>query len=566
MGNDSNVALSEVSAAGKNCQVCALLLRTVKRHLNDDDDPNVHIVREGSALKIGSEGHRILRLCSDSEDSVGPDTGIQISFPVLPEAENPARFALLRAWLRWCDEAHDCNKHDAKSKPVLPTRLLYVGEPDLDVLRLYCPKKKDRMKYIALSHCWGELTPENQHQSRTTKNNINRRLKQFSFSELPKTFKDAVKVTRELDIQYLWIDSLCIIQGDWKDWEYEAKRMEDVFASAYCTIAATSAVNSNAGFLDRNITNEYVYVQNASGRRFYVCADMDDFDNDVEKARLNTRAWVMQERVLSGRTIHFSAKHAYFECGEGVYCENLTRMESSHRKEFFTLDPKFPNRLLKSGSRSTMEFIHFLFENYSKRGLSERTDRAVAISGLETRVAKALRTEKRYGIFRNYLHRNLLWQRSVDQQTERINYKTQNMPSWSWMAYDGVVQFMDIPFGGVDWINNLRFDKKHKHALIIDIGAFRNCSLQKKERCHAILDSSKTERGWIQYDITGTEDLQAERCVVVGRKLHEDQLKKTKYYILVVRPTSTNGEYERVGVGLVQSDYVVRQSLDVRVV
>jgi hypothetical protein len=250
---------------------------------------------------------------------------------------------------------------------------------------------------------------------------------------------------------------------------------------------------------------------------------------------------------------------------------------SSYRKEFFTLDPKFPNRLLESGSGRTIEFIHFLFENYSKRGLSERTDRAVAISGLETRVAKALRSEKRYGIFRNYLHRNLLWQRSVDQQTERINYKTQNMPSWSWMAYDGGVQFMDIPFGGVDWVNNLRFDKKHnfmlfkkkgKHALITEIGGFRNCSLQKKERCHAILDLSKTERGWIQYDITGTKDLQAERCVVVGRKLYKDQhgLIKRKYYMLVVRPTSTDGEYERVGVGLVQSDYVVRQSLDVRVV
>ena len=249
---------------------------------------------------------------------------------------------------------------------------------------------------------------------------------------------------------------------------------------------------------------------------------------------------------------------------------------SSVQKQFI-LDPKFPNRLLKSGYQHTIEFIHFLFEDYSNRGLSEKTDRAVAISGLETRIAKALRSEKRYGIFGNYLHRNLLWQRSVDQKTERIKYKTQTVPSWSWMAYDGGVKFIDIPFGGVDWINYLRFDgghnfmlfkKKGKHALITEIGGFRNCSLQKKERCHAILDSSKTERGWIQYDIMGTEDLQAERCVVVGRKLHEDQhgLKKTKYYILVVRPTSTDGEYERVGVGLVQSDYVVRLSLSVRVV
>jgi hypothetical protein len=74
------------------------------------------------------------------------------------------------------------------------------------------------------------------------------------------TFQDAVQVTRELGIQYLWIDSLCIIQWNTEDWQHEAKRMEGVYASAYCTIAATSAVDLNAGFLKRNANSEYVYA------------------------------------------------------------------------------------------------------------------------------------------------------------------------------------------------------------------------------------------------------------------------------------------------------------------
>jgi hypothetical protein len=69
--------------------------------------------------------------------------------------------------------------------------------------------------------------------------------------------------------------------------------MEKVFSLAYCTIAATSAVDSKAGFLERNVSTEYILVQDASGRRFYICTGMDNFNNDVEKAQLNTRAWVM---------------------------------------------------------------------------------------------------------------------------------------------------------------------------------------------------------------------------------------------------------------------------------
>jgi len=96
--------------------------------------------------------------------------------------------------------------------------------------------------------------------------------------------------------------------------------MEDVFASAYCTIAVTSAVDSDAGFFERKVTSEYVCAQDASARQFYIYTDtddfnnytnIDDFDEHVETARLNTRAWVMQERVLLRRTIHFSDKQMF---------------------------------------------------------------------------------------------------------------------------------------------------------------------------------------------------------------------------------------------------------------
>src|SRR4051794_39540030 len=108
------------------------------------------------------------------------------------------------------------------------------------------------------------------------------------------------------------------------------------------------------------------------------------------------------------------------------------------------LDPDFPNRLLKSGYQRTMEFIHFLFENYSKRWLTVKTDRCVAASGLEARIARTLDCKSRRGIFETFLHRNLLWQAS-DIKMEKIVYEARHVPSWSWMAYNGGIQFIKIP-------------------------------------------------------------------------------------------------------------------------
>jgi len=240
------------------------------------------------------------------------------------------------------------------------------------------------------------------------------------------------------------------------------------------------------------------------------------------------------------------------------------------------LDPNFPNRLLASGYQRTIEFIHFLYEDYTKRDLTVETDRWVAISGLEARIARARECQSRYGIFQPYLHRNLLWQKSDKGKMKQIEYETQIVPSWSWMAYNGGIQFMDIPYGDVGWNNRLQFDRKYKrmffskkgkHALVTDVGVFQNCTMEQRDVSYTILNSSK-DIGRIQYDIEASKDLHTELCVVVGRESYEDEpgLWNKKYYILVVRPTSVDGEYTRVGVGWIQSGYVVKQRLNVRVV
>jgi len=236
----------------------------------------------------------------------------------------------------------------------------------------------------------------------------------------------------------------------------------------------------------------------------------------------------------------------------------------------FKLDPEFPSLLFKSGLKSTLVFLKDLLKDYSKRTLTKDTDRAVALSGLAARIAGALSCKEHYGIFSFYLHRNLLWQRSdLQSMMERIESKSRDVPSWSWMAYTGGIEFMNVDFGELDLFKNLGFDKKDNQALITDVWEFQDCHLKETEKAESevarreILDSYKTKRGWLMYNVKGKEDFLSERGVVVGRTGSEDQ---SEYLMLIVKQRGENkSEYKRVGIGMVQKGYISRQKADVRV-
>ncbi|KAH6880622.1 heterokaryon incompatibility protein-domain-containing protein, partial [Thelonectria olida] len=100
--------------------------------------------------------------------------------------------------------------------------------------------------YATLSHCWGKS-----HALRLTAETKTRLENGIAITSLGRTFHDAVVVARKMGIQVVWIDSLCVIQDSKEDWEIEASRMAHVYRGALLNIAATSAANTDAGFLPR---------------------------------------------------------------------------------------------------------------------------------------------------------------------------------------------------------------------------------------------------------------------------------------------------------------------------
>jgi hypothetical protein len=233
--------------------------------------------------------------------------------------------SILRQWIKRYDQEHKCLFSQSETEPsTMPTRLIDLGTMSGPRLRLVETGRRPKLEYyIALSRRWGQV--DSRKDPCTYRSNIEQRKQNIDIDELPRSFQDAIAVSRALGVQYLWIDSLCIIQKDMEDWELEAGNMEAVFSSAYCTIAATSAKSSHVGFLGPLKPRSVVTVPSRTGP-LYICQNIDNFHEDVEKGVLNTRGWVLQERALSRRTIHFTATQIYLECGQGIYCETLAKL------------------------------------------------------------------------------------------------------------------------------------------------------------------------------------------------------------------------------------------------
>ena len=251
---------------------------------------------------------------------------IQIGFPRLPAAGSELHLKVLGEWIRDCDSNHQCYPQDDN---FLPTRLLSIKDTYTGVIRLVDNGEVHTRSrhYAALSHRWG--SPERETNFCTYRSNIESLKQGILVANLPRTFQDAVSVAHGLGLSYLWIDSICIIQHDDADWETESKLMERVFRSAYCTIAASCSSGSGDGFLKQRPERQSIMMPEVEGPGswYFVCETIDNFHRDVDQSELNQRGWVLQERALSRRTIYFTERQSYWECGGGIRCETMTRMK-----------------------------------------------------------------------------------------------------------------------------------------------------------------------------------------------------------------------------------------------
>ena len=190
---------------------------------------------------------------------------------------------------------------------LLPSRVIEVLSKDSRHVQLYLSASGEHGRYAALSYCWGI-----QQHYVTELDTLQHRINGIPTSSLPKTIQDAIHITRQLSIQYLWVDSLCIIQDSDDDKSQEISRMPQIYKNAVVTISADRASDCQDGFLNQavhkdripGVTSAKIPYRSANGTVGHLRLRQAIPYSRVDQP-IHQRAWTFQEYFLSSRILSF---------------------------------------------------------------------------------------------------------------------------------------------------------------------------------------------------------------------------------------------------------------------
>ncbi|KAF4334821.1 heterokaryon incompatibility [Fusarium beomiforme] len=334
----------------------------------------------------------------------------------------------LNECLNSCDSSHATCKQP-RNKP-LPKRALDVRGEKVNL----CYTEGQCGNYTALSYRWGP--PE--ETLRTIDSNISDMMSGIELPSFPKLLQDAITLTRRLDIRYIWVDALCIIQGNKEDWENEAPKMGDYYKNAILTIAASLANQVSEPFL---VPREEIPPQLLSNFDFIsfdgtvsqiIVRRVPDYGGIplVSNSPLSTRAWTWQENVLSTRIAHFSRHEIVWECRSQQAFENGAKLQCAVGLAY---------RLARAGD--DLEYYwKALVADYSKRELTYESDRLPAISSVASYFSILKPGKYLAGVWEQWLFSDMTWMSSwgADNAFPPIPKQSSEMPSWSWASVAGL--------------------------------------------------------------------------------------------------------------------------------
>ncbi len=368
-------------------------------------------------------------------------------FPEFPErlplgsTKSAQTLAQVQHWLDVCQRSHTICTPEGQETSKLPKRLMDVSSSQV---RLCEPSVEESASYVCLSHCWGGVEP----LCKTTTTTIESNKRGIGWDAMPKTFQDAIDFTRRLDVKYIWIDSMCIIQDDSQDWAEQSACMTSVYEHAHLAICATASKSDDGGLysvLSPRLQPRRLRIVKDSGTTYDIYIRTDPHlqhvstwsninDRFSQHLPLMTRAWGFQERLLSPRLVHFAEGEVMWECSELSACQ-CVQGDPDEPHEYMSDDSKWVFRqiLRGDGSDSTKQYWKGIVESYSCLALTLDKDKLPAISGVAKKIA-SIRDGDRYlaGLWEKSIISDLRWQVYSGDHVQRLT--KWRAPSWSWTS------------------------------------------------------------------------------------------------------------------------------------
>ncbi|KAI9150340.1 hypothetical protein HJFPF1_10102 [Paramyrothecium foliicola] len=345
----------------------------------------------------------------------------------------------LRHWIEECNTRHICYKPDQLK---MPTRLVQVTDDEVRIVSAIGPFPFQ--KYATLSHRWGATESLVLSRSTLAAFKVN-----IPWDTIPRLYRDSIQLIRQLGINYIWIDTLCILQDDPDDWAKEAPCMSTTFGNCYICIAAAQALDSEASlFSDSNLMEELPAYEVPRGSEIYVRSQPywthnnygSNYGLDEDAPVLLQRGWVLQERLLALRVVYYDNEELKWECTEATDCQcggivSLTTFKPAYYRSLRNKDVPLPFQWMR------------VSERYSQLGLTFDKDRAVALSGIAAQAsASGLAGKYLTGVWEKDLAHQLCWK--ILNTHRRIDASI--VPSWSWLSV----------FGAISYMNRMYWDKE----------------------------------------------------------------------------------------------------------
>ncbi|GJC79125.1 hypothetical protein ColLi_01963 [Colletotrichum liriopes] len=226
--------------------------------------------------------------------------------------QNQADMNRLREWLQVCEETHRSSDQNLE---------LDVGLTSLRVIDIEtsCVREVNTpFRYACLSYVWGKGS-QTQYTT-VTKDSLEapQGLQKF---DLPRTISDAIRVTKEAGLRYLWVDALCILQDEPEDKAKIISRMGPIYGGATMTIVASTNVDPHDGLAGMGTAHRSVAQDAVKIQGMTLAVGLHDPRQpipDIESSVWDSRAWTFQERALSKRSVYFTRSQMVFKCIHGA--------------------------------------------------------------------------------------------------------------------------------------------------------------------------------------------------------------------------------------------------------